>query len=644
MSAITGIYHVNGEPVPHEHGNRMMKELQKFPADDVQTWYKDNVFLGCHAQWITPESIGELLPYYDPERRVAITADAIIDNREELFEKLQVKPTDQKLITDSELILLSYLKWGEDSPKFLVGDFAFMIWDEREQKMFGARDFSGTRTLYYFWDNNRFAFSTTMKPLLSLPYIEKQLNEQWIAEFLAIQDMFDTVDTSSTVYKNIYQIPPSHSISLLDGRESFTRYCTFTMEKQLKLKSNEEYEEAFRSIFQTAVNSRLRTYHQVGAHLSGGLDSGSVVSFAAKALYKENKKLHTFSFVPLSDDKVWTPGSRIADESPLIKSTVNYVGNINDHYLDFRGKSSYTEINDWLEILEMPYKFFENSYWLKGIHEVAHRTGVNVLLNGRRGNNSISWGWALEYYSSLLKKMRLIHLYREVHLISKVRKIKKIKVFSSIGKNAFYSFDLNSSKKDDHIFPLMIDSDFANRTNVFEKLLEQNIDYYGNSQSIPYESTRENYFNKLHNWDKNGAVVTKLSLRSSLLERDPTNDLRVIRYCLSVPEEQFVRFGLDRSLIRRATNMYLPDNVRFNGVRGYQAAEVVPRMIPTWDLFIKDLEQLINDPDIFGYLNLKVISSALEKIKSRSKEDYSIDYELIILMRSLIFYRFIKSI
>lgn len=96
---------------------------------------------------------------------------------------------------------------GEQSPKFLVGDFAFMIWDEQERKLFGARDFSGARTLYFFRSQQRFAFCTAIKPLFSLAYIKKDLNEQWIAEFVANPLMFDSVDPSSTVYENIEHIP-----------------------------------------------------------------------------------------------------------------------------------------------------------------------------------------------------------------------------------------------------------------------------------------------------------------------------------------------------------------------------------------------------------------------------------------------------
>ena len=95
MSAIAGIIHLTKEPVPFEHGANIMKGLEKFPADDIQVWHKHNAFIGNHAQWITPESVGEQQPFYDSERQCVITADAIIDNREELFEKLQVERSKQ---------------------------------------------------------------------------------------------------------------------------------------------------------------------------------------------------------------------------------------------------------------------------------------------------------------------------------------------------------------------------------------------------------------------------------------------------------------------------------------------------------------------------------------------------------------------
>lgn len=419
MSAITGIIHFNNEPVSIEHGTRLMSDLQKYPADDIQIWHKENAFLGCHAQWITPESVGEQLPFYNYEKQLAITADAIIDNRYELFEKLQVDYADRKNMTDSELILLSYQKWGEVAPKYLVGDFAFMIWDEKKQILFGARDFSGSRTLYFYRSENKFAFCTIIKPLFTLPHVEKKLNEQWIAEFLAIPVNFESVDAQLTVYKYIEQVPPSHTVLVKDGKVKFSRYYIPTAGKMLNLKSNEEYEEAFREVYQSAVKARLRTHHQVGAHLSGGLDSGSVVSFAAKDLRAENKKLHTFSYVPAEGFVDWTHRGRIADERPFIQSTVEHVGNIQDYYLELPERSPLSEIDDWLETMEMPYKFFENTFWLRGVYEKASQRDIGVLLSGQRGNWTVSWGPIFDYQAMLLKKLHWIRFYRELHLYSR---------------------------------------------------------------------------------------------------------------------------------------------------------------------------------------------------------------------------------
>ncbi|PEL07016.1 asparagine synthase-related protein [Bacillus sp. AFS017336] len=641
MSAITGIIHFNNEPLSIEHGLGLMKNLQKYPADDIQVWHKENVFLGCHAQWITPESIGEQLPFYDYERKLVITADAIIDNREELFDSLQVNMTLRKSMADSQLILLAYEKWGEDSPKYLVGDFAYIIWDEKKRILFGARDFSGNRTLYYYKNHKLFTFCTVIRPMFSLPYIEKQINEQWLAEYLSIPVNYESTDLFSTVYKNIEQLPPSHTITITNGEASLARYSTLMKNEKLKLKSNAEYEEAFREVYKKAIKARLRTHQKVGAHLSGGLDSGSVVGFAARDLLKENKKLHTFSYVPVQGFVDWTHKSRIADERPYIQSTVNYVGNIDTNFLDFAERSPLTEIDEWLDMLEMPYKFFENTYWLNGIYEEAQKQGIGVLLNGQRGNWTVSWGPALDYQAMLLKKLKLIRFYSELKQYSRNLGVNTSKVFKVVKKIAFPS--LNSSESNSEHFPVIINSDFARRMNVYEKLSSKDVDLTGTNFADVYE-IRKRHFEDLYYWNITGTYGTKLSLRYSLWDRDPTNDLNVIRFCLSVPEGQFVQNGLGRALIRRATKNILPDNVRLNQqVRGVQGSDGVHRMAPFWNEFIAELKQLSEDPLMCELLNMDTIRAAILKIQNEAQPEFAFDFDFRILMRSLIVYRFMKK-
>ncbi|MBT2642179.1 asparagine synthetase B [Bacillus sp. ISL-41] len=642
MSAIAGILNLNNEPVNTDYGIRLMKELERYPADDVQTWYSDKVFLGCHAQWITPESIGEKLPYYDHDRKLAITADAIIDNREELFEALQVKKERRKKITDSELILLSYYKWGEDSPKYLIGDFAFMIWDEKKQQLFGARDPSGYRTLYYFKNDTRLAFCTTIEPLLSLPFIEKRLNESYIAEFLAITGMFDTVDARTTPFENIQQVPPFHRISIDRKKYDLNRYGAFTPNQKIKFKSNEDYVSAFQEVFHKAVNCRLRTFKAIGSQLSGGLDSGAVVGFAAKELQKENKTLQTFSYIPPRDFIDFTHKKLMTDERPYIKKTVQFVGGITDNYYDFEGRNSYTEIDDYLDVMEMPYKFAENSFWLRGIFEAANEKGVGILLNGDKGNSTISWGSAIDYYALLLKQFKWLKLIQELQNYSLKTGGARFRLLPDIVKKGYPFINHHVSKTNK--MSSLINKELARKTGVFEKLNQHGIDDNGNLVSQSIYNQRRIIFDKISAWNSGSTFNAKLSLRYKLWKRDPTNDLRLVRFCFALPEDQYVQDGLDRALIRRATENILPDQIRLNqSIRGMQGADWLHRMIPSWNLFMNEVKELIKDSYVIQFFDEATIRSALTSSEMGVRPNRMSDPNYRVLMRAVIVYRLIKK-
>lgn len=271
MSVIAGVYRLNGDAVQQEDKRLFMHAMEKYSADHRGVWDGSRIMLACHAQWITEQSVHEQLPFYDSMRRLAITADAIIDNREELMDALQVSSARRPDMSDSELLLLAYDKWSERMIERLVGDFAFAIWDEERQLLFCARDFSGSRTLYYHKDAEQFSFCTMTRPLLSLPHVHKQLNERWLAEFLAIKGVFEPPDVAATVYKNIFQLPPSHTLIVSNNRIVISKYSSLSEITPIKLSSPQEYEEGFRDVFHKAVTARLkRTPRHVGAHLSGG--------------------------------------------------------------------------------------------------------------------------------------------------------------------------------------------------------------------------------------------------------------------------------------------------------------------------------------------------------------------------------------
>ncbi|MBP1991692.1 asparagine synthase-related protein [Paenibacillus eucommiae] len=644
LSLIAGILDLNDEYSSGETIVHMMKALRKYPADEVNIWRGNCLSMGCHAQWVTPESINEVLPRYDVNRELVITADAIIDNRKQLCDQLEIEYSTRKTITDSELILAAYMKWGKSTPKYLIGDYAFIIWDKRRQQLFGARDLLGRRTLYYHHVSTRFAFCTVINPLFVVPGIHKKLNESWFAEFLAIPMMLDTIDVHSTVYEDIKQLPPAHSFTVAEGVVTIEQYDELAASShKLKLQTNGDYVDAFREVFQEAVQSKLRTYRQVGVRLSGGLDSGAVASFAAKPLLQEGKVLHAFSYIPSANFEDWTPKSLIANETPYIQESARYIGNIKENYLAFEGRNAISEMDTMLELMEGPYKFFENSFWLTGMLEKSQEQNVGVLLNGSRGNYTISWGDPIDYYARLFRTLRWTNVFQELNDYTRLMRTGKSVVIPIIAKQAYaYLFRSALAKKKSNI-PLVIHPDFAARTKVIDKLMHHPV---GLTAYAPDEVTaRNNQFQRFSASNHIGTSTTKLSLPYAVSERDPTSDPRIIRFCLSLPHNQYIQHGIDRSLIRRSMEGYLPDMVRMNiHARGVQGADWIYRMLPDWGEFRDQLHKLCRDSNASYYLNVPQIKQSLEKLGTEPKLEYAFDLDARLLMRSLIAYRFIKQL
>ncbi len=640
MSAIAGFVHFHDEPIRSEIGAKLMCALQRFPADHSAAICTDHAYLGCHARWITPQSITEVMPMQHKERSRYITADAILDNRDTLCDLLQVEHRRRSIIGDGELILLAYDKWGTDAPAQLVGEFTFLIWDEQERTLFGARDQTGMRTLYYHFAQGRFSFCTALAPLFALPWVNRRLNERWMAEFLAIPGMMESTDLYATAFESIVQLPPAHSFVVKEGRIHYTHYDQLIPEQPLKLGSNEEYEEAFRDVLRSAVHARIRTHRQVGATLSGGLDSGTVASLAARALSEQDKSLHTYSYVPVADFEDWTNKRMAANERPYIEQTVEHIGNIKPSYLDFEGRDPYTEIDSWLDLLGTPYKYYENSFWIRGIYERASKEQVGVLLTGARGNFTISWGPAIDYYTVLLRRLQWLRLYQELRLYCGYKQIKRSRMLSILARKAFGLAASSGTDKEGAVLPL-VHPELEQKYEVMTRIKEQEL--HGEASLNSFDVRRRKFAN-LTIANKNGVMSTSLSLRYGVRERDPSGDLRVIRFCLAVPVEQFVQQGMDRSLIRRATRDYLPDSVRLNQrVRGVQGADWLHRILPQWPQFVAEVHGMLQDDKAAYYMDLGTVRQALTEIAQPPSPDYASHPSIRLLMRSLIAYRFIRE-
>ena len=152
MSGICGRFNRDGTPLEPDALDAPMAAMGPYGRDGSGVWQDGSVGLGHQMTFVTPESLHERLPLAHEASSCVITGDIRLDNRAELLRLLELGPESVE-ISDSSIVLAAYLRWGADCPPKLLGDFAFAIWDQREQRCLRRGMLSGP---------NRF---TTQRPI-----------------------------------------------------------------------------------------------------------------------------------------------------------------------------------------------------------------------------------------------------------------------------------------------------------------------------------------------------------------------------------------------------------------------------------------------------------------------------------------------
>ena len=288
MSGICGIINLDGAPVESKVLQKMAQAAAHRGPDGIRYWADGNVGLAHLALNITPESAREKQPLVGKQDGLVLSADARVDNREELTRTLNAKGhlTDPAP-TDADLILAAYRCWGEGCAAHLIGDFAFAIWDERRKRLFAARDAMAMRAFYYRVERRRVLFGTEAKQILAAPGVPVRIFEPAVGAHLA--GPFGRLEWS--FYEGVSQLPPAHALVADEGGHRVWRYWDVDPDHRIEYADEEEYVEHFLEIFLEAVRCRLRSAKPVGIFLSGGMDSGSLAS-AAGWLLRQNRSVN----------------------------------------------------------------------------------------------------------------------------------------------------------------------------------------------------------------------------------------------------------------------------------------------------------------------------------------------------------------
>lgn len=267
--------------------DRMCRIITHRGPDDQGVLLQPGVALGMRRLSII-DLAGGHQPISGEDGSATIIFNGEIYNFRELNSQLQARGHVFKTICDTEAIVHAYEEYGNSCVSYLRGMFAFAIWDGRARKLFVARDRAGKKPLYYtITKTGTFVFGSELKSLLEHPDVERQINLAGLDAYFTLGYIPDPL----TIFQGVHKLPPGHHLEFSEGRLRVKEYWDFKFEPAA-LRDEENYLEELRSLLDEAVRLRLVSDVPLGAFLSGGIDSSTVVGLMARHM---GQPVKTFS-------------------------------------------------------------------------------------------------------------------------------------------------------------------------------------------------------------------------------------------------------------------------------------------------------------------------------------------------------------
>jgi asparagine synthase (glutamine-hydrolysing) len=495
-----------------------------------------------------------------------ITADARLDNRTELAAKLGVSLNaavrEAGGVTDSQLILAAFGKWGDECVNHLLGDFAFAIWDPIARRLFCVRDAMGVRPFYYYHSKSLFVFASTACAVVAPGIVPRQVNNARIGDGL-IRGL-EGADATSSWFDNVYRLPPAHCAVLSASGLTANRYWQPNPDVELNLGSTGEYTDALKEQLTRAVERRLRCHKPVASMLSGGLDSSTIVGITRDLLRKQgDKTLTTFTGASQrGHDCRETSMSRLVIEQGGLDPVIlrpSDVGRLNNRLLQVH------------EHLEDPF----DSLWImhRMIYLEAAARGHAVVLDGIDGDGLASLTTAYPGY--LLRDGKWLTAHREIVGIKRNHGLEGITargIYYSLFKQLLVPDfvrtlrrQMSKGHRGWHPVPGFVNSDFAESINARQRWDDMLRQVNPNAHlslrhahaarmTTPYLTAGIERYDRL-------AAICGVESRHPLLDRE------LVEFCISLPWNQKVHSGWSKIGMRRVAEGLLPHAVAWRRAR-----------------------------------------------------------------------------
>ena len=481
---------------------------------------------------------------------VWLLGDIRLDGRDDLRRKLEQHGDEfQGGVTDEELVLRAWRRWGEDSLPELIGDYAFALWNAETRQLCCARDLMGARPFFYAQVGRHLYFSNTLNAVRCAPDVSSALDEHFIGDFLL--EGWNS-DGARTAFREISRLPAAHELRFSDQKLRVSRYTSLTIEEPLQLKRQEEYVEQFRILLEQAVIERLP--HGAAAILmSGGLDSTGVAAVAQQSADKRTLPLelraYTLDYQPLFDDQ----------EGRLASAAAKFIG-IPIEIQPAAFHLPFAEWNDQLPPLPEPCHDPYRRLYVCQNAQIAER--ARVVLNGYGGDGVLT-GQSWPYLLDLIRRWRFWDLAKSFGgFLLRHGRIPPL-------RGGFRSALKGWVKPKDPMegYPKWVAPEFEKRTNLRERW---------HQLQRPFESA--------HPWHPKAHSILNGLFFSSILEseeppwsgvplvpRAPLLDLRLQRFLLRVPP---VPLCVEKELLRRTLQGLLPKEILSRTKTPFQGDQV----------------------------------------------------------------------
>ena len=383
MSAIFGILRFDGSEVSARDLERMGNTLAHRGPDGRKFVVNGSVGLGHCLMRVNQEDLFERQPLVDREADLTLVADCRIDNREELADAFGLSAADIRDMPDSAFILRAYKKWGEDCAEHLLGDFAFAVWDRRAGKLVLGRDHMGQRWFYYHRGENFFAFATEIKGLWALAEVPRKLLDEEIARFFCRELV--QLPEGKTFYAEVSSTPGA-SISVVSPNGAFLSRSYWEPRSDPAHESRAEsyYIEKYREVLEEAVACRMRRLTGPATlMMSGGFDTAAIAGLAGPTVTAQGRKLITLS---------WLGSTAVAGEHGDMRPWLAACRRVMPH-LDMRevwpkGESPFAAIEKRFSMADAPAHIHHKTFYYLASEAAA--AGAHLIMDGFGGDYTLN--------------------------------------------------------------------------------------------------------------------------------------------------------------------------------------------------------------------------------------------------------------